>query len=444
MWKLEEEFNLLDLKIDKVKVWQNYRFKLYHIFATQTGLAANLLPDIKNKSIRERIINYFELLKNSFFYNPFCCTDMVDEIVIAHPRIKKINGKYIDIYTKYLVDDMEINGVNYCLWEFPYKGKYHTIPSKKTKRLAVVQLIAFFLQKIYLPQISKKELTLINKINKAINNEFQIDIDFLNITKTSIKKFKANYYLYKILFQQWKPKKVYVVSPYGGGFIMKAAKDCGVEIIELQHGVISNYHICYSFPYLASPLEYYPDKFYSWGKFWSELIEFPISNENIIDYGFAHIKATKDNYKNINKEPNTIIVLSQDMLNEYILEFIKSHVKELEKYKIIYKLHPNEVNFMSKNKTLIELSTQSNFEIAGNVDVYELFSRAQFVIGVFSTAIYESLFFHCYPILIDLPGIEYMKKIIEEYNIPVINNNSNIIKSLSQAQKCNINVNDFF
>ena len=69
---------------------------------------------------------------------------------------------------------------------------------------------------------------------------------------------------------------------YNRSYIIKAAKDLNIETIELQHGTFSKYHLGYSFPGRRKKIDHFPDKFYSWGKYWNELIELPIKKESII------------------------------------------------------------------------------------------------------------------------------------------------------------------
>ncbi len=59
----------------------------------------------------------------------------------------------------------------------------------------------------------------------------------------------------------------------GRGELIKAANDLNIEIIELQHGTYSKYHLGYSFPNNNNNNKhtYFPTKFYVWNKYWKDL-----------------------------------------------------------------------------------------------------------------------------------------------------------------------------
>ena len=59
---------------------------------------------------------------------------------------------------------------------------------------------------------------------------------------------------------------------------------------------------------------------------------------------------------------------------------------------------------------------ENKIKIVKNINLYKQLATSEFQAGVFSTALYEGVEFNCKTILLDLPGIEYMDKFIEEYN----------------------------
>ncbi len=61
--------------------------------------------------------------------------------------------------------------------------------------------------------------------------------------------------------------------------MIKAAKDMGVETVEIQHGVISKYHLGCSYPNTNSQLDYFPDKLLCWGDFWCNVANYPIEKK---------------------------------------------------------------------------------------------------------------------------------------------------------------------
>ena len=73
----------------------------------------------------------------------------------------------------------------------------------------------------------------------------------------------------------------------------------------------------------------------------------------------------------------------------------------------------------SRYKKLIYLQERYNIKVVTNIDLYEYLAKSEYQAGVFSTSLYEGIEFNCKTILLDVPGVEYMDKFIENYN-PII------------------------
>jgi UDP-N-acetylglucosamine transferase subunit ALG13 len=199
--------------------------------------------------------------------------------------------------------------------------------------------------------------------------------------------------------------------------LVAAAKANNIEVIEIQHGTISPYHLGYNFPNCEHELDYFPDTFYSFGDYWSEIVDFPIDKKKVILYGFPYMKTRKAKYKNIKKKEKQILFISQGAIGKELARFAYDAAQILKDYSIVYKLHPGEYDRWEKEyKELVLANKLDNFEIVDNnkIELYNYFAESEYLVGVFSTAIYEGLAFDCKTILVDLPGIEYMKYLIEK------------------------------
>ena len=99
IWYLEEKYNLLDFEIDGVKVWQYTRMQFYYKLAEATGVLSQPHSRLSNT---DKIKHLFSFVKNSFSDNYFTFKQK-DAIVLSHSRVVNVDGKLIDIYTKYLI-----------------------------------------------------------------------------------------------------------------------------------------------------------------------------------------------------------------------------------------------------------------------------------------------------------------------------------------------------
>ena len=215
------------------------------------------------------------------------------------------------------------------------------------------------------------------------------------------------------------PKKIYLIVSYGKGELIKAANDLNIEIIELQHGTFSKYHLGYSFPNNNNNKAYFPTKFYVWNKYWKNLINLPIQQNKVIISPFQYLEIEKKKFTHIKKEKKSLLILSQGGITESILSRIIENIAYFQKFNITFKLHPNEYHMRSRYKKLIYLQKKYNVKVVTNIDLYKYLAKSEYQAGVFSTSLYEGVEFNCKTILLDVPGIEYMDKFIENYN-PII------------------------
>jgi hypothetical protein len=177
-------------------------------------------------------------------------------------------------------------------------------------------------------------------------------LDFLKINEINISekelqlvhlRFKVSLFLYKIFLFPLNIKKVYIVSAYSNTEICAIFKSRGIEIIELQHGVIGNVHRAYNYK-IKNKLLPTADKIYVYNDFWkNELLNAGYFDKNQI-YVTNRLK-----YKLINlsiASTNTIIFTGQGGFYKEIIEFFKSSNKYLmnKNIKLLYIPHPSEIN----------------------------------------------------------------------------------------------------
>jgi len=224
--------------------------------------------------------------------------------------------------------------------------------------------------------------------------------------------------LYKKILKKTKPNEIYVVVSYGRAELIKAAKDLNINVIELQHGTFSKYHLGYYYPNRKN-VDYFPDEFWVWNEYWKNLIEFPIDKDNIKIYSFRYLENLKKRYHYKNKK-RQIVVLGQGGLTDRMAKKILDNIDFFKDFSLIFKLHPEEYGRNNLYKNLSKLKAKLSVKIVEDVDLYRLLAESEYQAGVFSTALYEGIEFNCKTILFNLPGIEYMDKFIEMYEVEVI------------------------
>lgn len=419
IWELEAKYNLLNLEISGVMAWECSRFQIYIELAKTTNLFIEPHPALP---ISQKISNLASFLLNSFVRNPFKARKC-DVVVIAHPRVKNVNGKFIDIYTHYLIEQVLSEGKKVTELEGHCLGKHIKHPTDYTKYTDLIILLSKIINKFILPIPRKDVLSIIDKVNSEINFKFNCTIDLNKIIIAKTKEFKSYYILYYALLKKLSPSTLYLVVSYFNHAIIKAAKDLGIETIELQHGSITKYHMGYSFPCKYPNTSYFPDKLYTWNEFWKFMAQIcPLDKENINVYGFEYQKNQLEKYKNIKRNKETLLVLSQTTISNAMAIEVLSNFYLFKHMQIIYKLHPGEYSRWQNYPALVELSTKENVKIIADADLYELFFMSEYQAGVYSTALFEGAETGCKTILFNLPGLEYMTEFIEFNDLRFYNN----------------------
>jgi len=417
IWYLEDKYHLLEFEINDVKPWLAYRIEIYYIIGKSCNVFDKSLK--RRLSLSQKISAMLIVFWNSIRYNPLLNLRKVDNLVFSHPRSKKYNGEFIDIYTHFLIDEIKKNEQSYIEMELYHEAK-HIRPLHSDKRYLDYLSVMKNIKRLFSSNnLSETDIDFISKVEEEIESKVGVFVDLSSLFKRYVVDFKVSYNIYKKILIKTKPSRIYVVVAYGRPEMIKAAKELDIEVIELQHGTFSKYHLGYSFP-SSNNILYFPDKFYVWNDFWKELISFPITSENVIVYPSKYMMVELEKYKDVIKVRNQMLIIGQAGITGKIIDLINKNLNYFKEFKIILKLHPHEYS-VKKTKEILNLEKVLDFTIVKDVDLYSLFAQSEFQAGVFSTALYEGLEFKCKTILFNLPGIEYMERFIELNKVKIIN-----------------------
>lgn len=403
--QIEDDLNLFDKKIYEMYFWMYIRFDLL----SDINIMINKINVSQNSTLightkKEKIKNIFMMFLNVIKYVvKFPFLDVKDIIIINHPRkSKNDNGKYECIYTHIISNKLENN----MTIEFPYPFK-HYYPANKDKifYMDFIRIITCLLNKIYskfhLKSDIKKNEDLLNTIFDTIDKEYSIKLNReLYYRKIIVKyyKYKFEKKLLKKFLKKVNPKKILEVVSYNFDnlIINELANELGIETIELQHGIMGANHCAYNFKNKRK-LKQFPNKIFTFSKYWNDTTRFPIEDDKVIAVGFPYFEEKLKNKPTIRdkKKVISIIFISQTSIGEYLVKLAvdlnkiinEKHMKD--KYEIIYKLHPGEFDIWKEQyKDLVNASIKV---ISNEIDLYELFRNNDIQVGAYSTAIYEGM-----------------------------------------------------
>lgn len=240
---------------------------------------------------------------------------------------------------------------------------------------------------------------------KAILNSKKISefISLLTIPIRILKKLKFfdndnkslvffyNVYCWTLIFKILQPKKILMVVWYGKPWIIFAAKQLSIPVIDLQHGILHQDHKFYNLKNCkdTSVLKnIMPDQCWVYGAYWkNQLIKAGWEEKDLKVFGY-YLNVRLDN-SNVAYPPYILYTTSCAQNKIDVLAHINSIIDEVKmrKMKIIIAPHPNEDRDDYKEilSDIINLSEK---------DSYELLKFCYSHISTFSTLLWEGLYFN--------------------------------------------------
>ena len=465
IWNLEEKYELNHKEIQGCYPWQLIRMYLYYEITRKTNVFESAQQS--SLSLFDKINSFLPFLKNSISSNPLSGSENVDVLIFDHPRKVIFEDEYQDIYSYFLKDTLNQYGKSFETIESPYLNQHFRNKNNIKEnhvRFNDRILLGSFIHKTRnrgkLP-FTEDEKQLINTVKEELEAAFKIEIDLFRIIEDHILNFQYDYKKYIELLQKKNPKLVFLVVAYENKALVAACKKMNIEIIELQHGTISPYHLGYSYPENTmkfnneiKEIEYFPDKILSFGDYWKNACPFPIDSENIISMGFPYFEENSKTYMKIAEKKDNeqigqqqILFISQGVIGKYLSKLAyetASNINESQNYNFIYKLHPGEYGTWRENYDYLTKAVDEfdNFTVIDKSEppLYELFAESHYQIGAFSTAIYEGLAFNCKTFIIDVPGVEYLDDLIDKDIVKKVKNSEELINYINNE---NISIQEY-
>ena len=411
----EAKHDLFSFEIEGIPVWELVRYYVYNKIKAE--LCVGNIP--KNDGKITKLFNGLTcFLKSLYYKNPFSQKGQSEILFLNHPRRKKNQGVYEDIYTDNFLPYLKSS---YSVFEISFNFNHLTpINTSNLYYLDFIEFAERIRSNIY---IDKKCLNgshdRIKTIEAAIKKRWNVTgLNLEEYIANSINRYKRVEPLVSKLLDKHNPKKLVSVVSYSINnlIVNSIANRKGIQTIELQHGTVGNLHIAYNYP-KGVKTQCFPKYFYSWGSFWTQNARLPIKKSNIIEVGFPYIEQYQQKF-NANKKQKQIIVLSQ--MKEHLALFTKDLAKLLPEYKIIFKAHPAEYTVASSRYSLFNETGNVQIVDHDDINLYEFFTKSKFVVGINSTALIEALAFNASIIIVKYSGWEYFESLEESENISFV------------------------
>ena len=293
----------------------------------------------------------------------------------------------------------ELGKSDTLLVENPDTNHYNlkNIYTEKIVSRRFFDLFVFIFEKLYLTKKNDKELEeLLFKAGVRLDS------------RKSRSRFRTQVFIFRLWFRIIKPKLIFLTCFYDKQYIIKAAKDLKIPVIDIQHGLIEGNPSAY---YSKIKLDkiFFPDFFFSFGngeKIFLKKNNGLIPNDNIFPVGSYYLEYLRNNFcRNseldmLSMHYSYIVSVSlQWIVEEKLIDFILTVSKETKH--VLYILVPR--NYVDHKYGKYKLP--ENVLFFPSLDVYQIIMHSSYHCTVYSTCALEAPFFGVKNILVDIDGL---------------------------------------
>ena len=351
--QFESECDPFKYQIEDVCIWPLFRFLTWeHIKINRDGLSVRHTSEPGNALIA-RLNNAAKMFEEIFRLRVLeMKRDTYDIIVLTNTnRLRdKCGETYKNIYFDYI--------------QPPLPNTLTFYVDFKTNRNPMARPVVFASSRTIWPRLAlatwRKAETTTELI--SLHRDLQRFLENAGVSEAALMPLSAwqkrlAYFWARLdsfikIFRAKKPKLVVTECYYNKTWAIVAAKRLNIPVLELQHGILYDGHMAYTFdPASAS---YYrdriplPDKFLSFGRYFSEILLARgfWTRSQIIDVGFPRMEHYQARFKyhlpGVN-EKLRVLISSQWILTDKLAEFLKAAASQLPENVVLnLKPHPYE------------------------------------------------------------------------------------------------------
>ena len=400
--EVEARHGLLKLKIDGYSIYALRRVKFYYEVAIALGLFNDPHPSSSGAQESTESVSL-----------DFSSVTRKPTVVVPFRRL--VAG--VDPYSATIVEHLQAKGQEPDIFDWSWAARVQ-VKARVThrKQLKAPWRPSTFRAKWDALFEDKNVVAKWAEVIGHFEKEFGVALPKLVLPEAWFARFKIEVATFARYFKSAKVRELYIVDAYSNQQLVIAAHRAGVKVSEIQHGFVSEYHPAYSFPQGSPKQEHTPDRLLVWGSFWSQGISLPrgmtaeVSGPTV---QFADYRSQADSVSRAEKQ---IMFTSQGAVSEELQKAAVATAKAMPDYEIVYRLHPNEQLESYPQKNL-----PKNFSYSHKNPVFlELLASCGYLVGAFSTTLYEGMALGAKVLVLPLPGYENMQRAIDSGDVTLI------------------------
>lgn len=268
-----------------------------------------------------------------------------------------------------------------------------------------------------------------------------------------VRRYLAERRGFAELFRVLGTKDLYIVNAYSEPSIVLGAHRAGVRVHEIQHGFISAFHPAYSFGHQAvagkklsrsssgPKIDSAPDTILTWGSYWGAGLTLPKGTSLSVSGPTAPFLEYRTKALSESRiVAKRILFSSQGAVAKELFDAAIETAKTLPDHQIIYRLHPNEslsdFEAILKAKEAQGKSRPVNLTLSHRSPIFlDIVSRSEFLIGAFSTTLFEGLSLGCKVLVLPISGYENVQPAIDDGDITLITRLDDLPSALAAARR---------
>lgn len=381
--EIEDRYPVEEIEINGLKGWPYLR----------TYFAAKYVYGREPIKASGRV---FGVVLRSFFYGFWNWFGRYDYIVMTSSTQRRdIDGQYVE---RCDTVDERLGKVLFIELPSPKHYPRRAIPTPHP----VSKIPLYLLVLLYSKLLSKSSIRgheVFNKIKEETGVVMSMDAFLL--------KFYAQYKIGKLLVKIYKPKALFLTVTYTNIGYIRAFKEAGVKVVELQHGLIAKEHTDYNV-YKDIDSRCYPDYLLTFGEYERSIFgnhNFYISNDRVLPIGHFYLDYIDNlNFQDtqfqglVSSYKRVIAVTSQNNLEDQLLQFLFEACQLLPETAFIF-VHRRTREYYDR------YDFPRNLIFADWLNCYQVMVLADLHTTMYSTCAIESLALGKANVLINIEGM---------------------------------------
>jgi len=424
--ELEKRAGFFDIEIDDVPVWERIRHSVYRDIKQSLEIEGQAHATSNAESASRKYLHALKALAVSGVSRNPLFSGKHDIFIYGHQRRKQLDdGRWWDIYFDPIYEEIDLD---YVHLENQYQNE-HLTPAR-TENLRYREFI-YYLAHLWrmvglgLPALTERDLEQARYIETEITAEFGVELNFEDRIRRQLELREPLRRLYRTMLKRIDPEIVLLVVGYGRDTFVETCQEMGIPVVELQHGVIHDRKLEYTY----SDKELFPDYLFVWGEFWKERIEFPIPDDHVVPVGYPYLEQAAGRYADVPSQEQ-LLFISQGPFGEQLSRLaVEVDQHPAIEHNIVYKLHPGEYDrWQDEYPWLLD----ADFRIIDSPSppLYQLFAESSAQIGVGSTAVYEGLCFDLETYVYNYPGSHILEPLVNEGAATTVSNVNGLASEL--------------